>query len=64
MENEEVRLTLRLPGTLHKDLISRCSKTRRTLNQEILRLLENFVHSEEIAVVPKVSEKESRGHTA
>lgn len=60
MENEEVRLTLRLPGELHKKLAKRCVKSRRTLNQEILKLLENFVDSEEIAIVPRTEQKENR----
>lgn len=50
MEEKRIRLTLRIPENLHQEIEQRCKKTRRSLNEEIITLLERFVDSEEISV--------------
>jgi len=50
-ENEEIRLTLRIPKFLHTKLEKRRAITRRSLNQEIVILLERFIESVESAVM-------------
>ena len=50
-DNEEIKLTLRIPKFLHTKLEKRRETTRRSLNQEIVILLERFVESVELTVM-------------
>ena len=53
-ENEKIKeFPLRLPIELHKQLEKRCKKSRRSVNSEIVILLERFIDSTET-----ISEKE------
>lgn len=40
MKNDEVRITLRLPPTLHAQLVALASQDERSLNRQIVRLLQ------------------------
>lgn len=48
MEDEEKRLTIRIPADLHAKLTKRAENNRRSLNNEMIALLERFVDSEEV----------------
>lgn len=50
MNDDEVKITVRLPPELHAKLIERARTTRRSLNSEVITLLERFVDSREIGV--------------
>jgi hypothetical protein len=41
--DEEKRITLRLPGTLHARVTARAERDRRSLNSEIVYLLESAI---------------------
>lgn len=49
-ESEDVKLNLRLPKELHTALTQRAARNRRSLNSEMLTLLERFVDSPELAL--------------
>ena len=52
-EGERVRITLRLPPELHKLLNNRRKILRRSLNEEIVIILDRFVDAKEIIVPSK-----------
>lgn len=52
MEDEKV-FSLRIPESLKKLLEERAAKNRRSLNQEIVTILERFAKTKEVIVVEK-----------
>lgn len=47
---EGKRLTMRIPSVLHSQLLERCEKSGRSLNTEIIILLQAFIEAEEIVI--------------
>lgn len=57
---DEARVTVRFPADLYQELKDRAKENRRSLNNEILVLLERFIQSKEVVYSSEASEDKKR----